>query len=62
MSPRPGDIVVMANPGVGRNERTIALIKDAGAEARFPPAYSPDLYPIAMMWCKVQALLRRARA
>ena len=59
---RPGDIVVMDNLGAHKNERTIALIEQAGAEVRFLPAYSPDLNPIEMMWSKVKALLRKAQA
>jgi transposase len=58
---RPGDIVVMDNLGAHKNERTIALIEQAGAEVRFLPAYSPDLNPIEMMWSKVKALLRKAQ-
>lgn len=59
---RPGDIVVMDNLGAHKNEFTLALIKTAGAEVRFLPAYSPDLNPIEMMWSKVKALLRKAQA
>ncbi len=59
---RPGDIVVMDNLGAHKNERTIALIEQVGAEVRFLPAYSPDLNPIEMMWSKVKALLRKAQA
>lgn len=59
---RPGDIVILDNLGAHKNERTLELIRLAGAEARFLPAYSPDLNPIEMMWSKVKALLRKARA
>lgn len=59
---RRGDIVILDNLGAHKNERTIALIEAAGAEARFLPAYSPDLNPIEMMWSKVKALLRKAQA
>ncbi len=59
---RPGDIVVMDNLGAHKNELTLTLIEQAGAEARFLPAYSPDLNPIEMMWSKVKALLRKAQA
>jgi len=58
----PGDIVVMDNLGAHKNELTLALIKQVGAEVRFLPAYSPDLNPIEMMWSKVKALLRKAQA
>ena len=60
---RRGDIVLLLdNLGAHKNERTITLIEAAGAEARFLPAYSPDLNPIEMMWSKVKALLRKAQA
>jgi transposase len=59
---RRGDIVIMNNLGAHKNERTLALIEQAGAEVRFLPAYSPDLNPIEMMWSKVKSLLRKAQA
>ncbi len=59
---RRGDIVILDNLGAHKNERTIALIEQAGAEVRFLPAYSPDLNPIEMMWSKVKARLRKAEA
>lgn len=59
---RPGDIVVMDNLGAHKNEPTLRRIRQAGAEVRFLPAYSPDLNPIEMMWSKVKALLRKAQA
>jgi transposase len=59
---QPGDIVVMDNLGAHKNERTLALIREVGAEVRFLPAYSPDLNPIEMMWSKVKALLRKTQA
>lgn len=45
-----------------KNDCTLALIAQAGAEARFLPAYSPDLNPIEMLWSKVKSLLRKAQA
>lgn len=59
---RPGDIVILDNLGAHKNERTLALIAQAGAEVRFLPAYSPDLNPIELMWSKVKALLRKTQA
>jgi len=59
---RTGDIVIMDNLGAHKNDRTLALITQAGAEVRFLPAYSPDLNPIEMMWSKVKSLLRKAQA
>lgn len=59
---QPGDMVVMDNLGAHKNERTLALLRQAGAQVRFLPAYSPDLNPIEMMWSKVKALLRKTQA
>ena len=59
---RAGDIVIMDNLGAHKNDQTLALIAQAGAEVRFLPAYSPDLNPIEMMGRKVKALLRKAQA
>jgi transposase len=57
---RPGDVVVMDNLSPHKNAMTLSLIKEAGAEVRFLPAYSPDLNPIEKMWSKVKTLLRGA--
>ena len=38
------------------------LIKQAGAEVRYLPPYSPDYNPIEMMWSKVKGYLRAAAA
>lgn len=59
---RPGDIVIMDNLGAHQSPATLELITARGAEARFLPAYSPDLNPIEKMWSKVKADLRRAAA
>ena len=56
----PGDIVILDKLGAHKNEQTLALIRNAGAEVSFLPAYSPDLNPIEMMWSKVKSLLRKA--
>ena len=59
---RLGGIVVLDNLGAHKNERTLELIKQAGAKTRFLPAYSPVLDTIEMMWSKVKALLRKGEA
>jgi len=59
---RPGDVVVMDNLGPHKNQETLNLITQAGAQALFLPAYSPDLNPIEKMWSKVKSLLRSAEA
>jgi transposase len=59
---RTGDIVVMDNLSPHKSDPTLALIRQAGAEVRFLPAYSPDLNPIELMWSKVKNYLRGAEA
>ena len=59
---RPEEVVVMDNLSPHKNELTLDLIRQAGAEVRFLPAYSPDLNPIEKMWSKVKTLLRGAEA
>ena len=43
-------------------EGAIAPIIAAGATVLFLPPYSPDLNPIEMMWSKIKAYLRKAKA
>ena len=59
---RVGDLVIMDNLSPHKNEETLALIRQAGAEADFLPAYSPDLNPIEKMWSKVKNRLRSLEA
>src|SRR5580704_8195018 len=59
---RPGDIVVMDNLSPHKSDPTLALIRQAGAQVLFLPAYSPDLNPIEMMWSKVKTFPRGAEA
>jgi transposase len=55
---RPGDIVVMDNLGAHKGAEVGRLIGSAGAEVRYPPAYSPDLNPIEKMSSKLETDLR----
>ncbi len=59
---RVGDIVVCDNLAAHRDAEAQKLIEDHGAQLLFLPAYSPDLNPIEMMWSKVKAHLRQAKA
>jgi transposase len=58
----PGDIVVMDNLSCHKTAEVERLIRAAGAEVRFLPAYSPDLNPIELMFSKVKEALRSAEA
>ena len=59
---RSGDLVIMDNLSPHKSDPTLALITNAGAQALFLPAYSPDLNPIEKMWSKIKSLLRTAEA
>ena len=59
---RGGDIVVCDNLAAHRDAEAQKLIEAQGAHLLFLPAYSPDLNPIEMMWAKVKACLRQAKA
>jgi transposase len=59
---RPGDLVIMDNLTPHKNSQTLALIRQAGGEVLFLPAYSPDLNPIEKMWSKVKNRLRSLAA
>ena len=59
---RPGDIVVCDNLAAHRDAEAQKFIEACGAQLLFLPAYSPDLNPIEMMWAKVKAHLRQAKA
>lgn len=59
---KPGDLVVMDNLAAHKGEAILTLIRQAGAEALFLPAYSPDLNPIEKMWGKLKQILRSLEA
>ena len=58
---RPGDIVVMDNLRTHHVQAAGELLRDAGAEALYLPAYSLDLNPIEKLWSKVKATFRKLR-
>ena len=59
---RPGDIVVMDNLSSHKGAEVERLIRSAGADLRYLPAYSPDLNPIERLFSKLKARLRTAAA
>jgi transposase len=59
---KPGDLVVMDNLAAHKRAPILALLRQAGAEPLFLPAYSPDLNPIEKMWSKIKQLLRSREA
>ena len=58
----PGSVVVMDNLSTHKSPAIAAMLEAAGAELWYLPPYSPDLNPIELMWSKVKAALRRAKA
>lgn len=58
---RPGDIVVMDNLRTHHIQAVSDLLRSAGAQVLYLPAYSPDLNPIEKLWSKVKAILRKLR-
>ena len=59
---KPDDIVIMDNLPCHKSAETSRLIRSAGAEVRYLPAYSPDLNPIEEMFSKLKASLRKTAA
>lgn len=59
---QPGDIVVLDNLASHKDQASLEMIRQAGAEVRFLPPYSPDLNPIEKMWSKIKQNLRSVKA
>ncbi|NHO34411.1 IS630 family transposase [Acetobacter sp. LMG 1636] len=57
---RPGDIVIMDNPGSHKGPGIQAAIEAAGATVRYLPPCSPDFNPIEKAFSKLKAHLRKA--
>ena len=58
----PGQIVVMDNLNIHKNQRVRQLIEGVGCWVWFLPTYSPDLNPIELAWSKLKEYLRRVGA
>lgn len=58
----PGQIVVMDNLSVHKDERVAPLIEKAKCHLVYLPAYSPDFTPIEQAFSKIKTALRRAEA
>jgi transposase len=55
-----GDLVVLDNLSVHKDERVEPLIAGTGATLLFLPAYSPDYTPMELAFSKLKAWLRAA--
>jgi transposase len=59
---RPGQLVIMDNLSVHKNEAVREKIEACGARLLFLPAYRPDFNPFEHAFAKLKAFLRKARA
>ena len=58
---RPGQLVIMDNLSSHKTEAVEQLIRQAGCQLLFLPAYSPDFSPIEEAFSKLKAFIRRCR-
>lgn len=59
---RPGQVVIMDNLSVHKNEAVREKIEACGARLVFLPAYSPDFNPIEHAFSKLKTFLRKTKA
>jgi transposase len=57
-----GDILVLDNLSAHRASQIEEVAKERGAEVIWLAPYSPDFSPIELMWSKIKAALRAAKA
>lgn len=57
-----GDILILDNLSVHRASCIEAVAAECGAVVIWLPPYSPDFSPIELMWSKIKAALRAAKA
>ena len=59
---RAGQVVIMDNLSVHKNDAVRERIEACGCQLVFLPAYSPDFHPIEHAFAKLKAFLRKAKA
>jgi len=59
---RDGDIVVLDNLAIHKNQCAKEAIERAGAQVVFLPPYSPEFNPIELCWSLLKHILRSIRA
>lgn len=59
---RAGDVIVLDNLTAHRASRIEQVAAECGATVIWLSPYSPDFSPIEMMWSKVKAYMRAAKA
>ena len=58
---KPGDVVILDNPGSHKGKAVRRAIRASGARLLFLPPYSPDLTPIEQVFAKLKHLMRKAK-
>lgn len=58
---KPGDSVICDNLSAHKVAEVQAIVEAHGAMLKYLSPYSPDLNPIAQVFSKLKALLRRRR-
>jgi transposase len=58
----PGDVLVLDNLSAHRASRIEEMTQECGAQVLWLAPYSPDFSPIELMWSKIKASLRAAKA
>lgn len=59
---RPGQVIFMDNFTIHHNKDVRKLVEGAGCFLAYLPTYSPDFNPIELVFSKIKAFLRKARA
>jgi transposase len=59
---RAGDVIVLDNLAAHRASRIERVAAECGAKVIWLSPYSPDFSPIEMMWSKIKAAMRAAKA
>lgn len=59
---RPGDVLVLDNLSAHRASRIEEVAHECGAHVLWLAPYSPDFSPIELMWSKIKASMRAAKA
>ena len=59
---KPGQVVFMDNFTIHHNKAVRTMIEGAGCYLAYLPTYSPDFNPIELVFSKIKAFLKKARA
>jgi transposase len=59
---RGGDVLVLDNLSAHRASRIEEVAGECGAQVLWLAPYSPDFSPIELMWSKIKASMRAAKA